>query len=562
MSLKNVPINLKIMLIVVLAMLGMIVLFAISMADLRAEMMTARQLKTKSIVETAVSQIGHYAERAQSGELSTEQAQQQAQQAISALRYDGDNYVWINDMDVRMVMHPIKPDLNGKDLRGAKDPDGLNLFVAFVDMVRDNKAGYVSYMWPKPGSEDPQPKISYVAGFAPWGWVVGTGVYIDDVNEAFINEIMKFAGIFVALVLFVLILSISIGRGISHSICSMTQVMWGLSHGALDIDVPSQERKDEIGRMAEAVQVFKDNALEVQRLEEEKIANEKRTAEEKHAMMMQMADDFESNIGTVVDFVSSAATEMYSSTETMSQTAKQSMDQSTAASSAAEEASTNVQTVASAAEELSSSISEISRQVAQSTQIAGEAVNEVEGANTKVQGLATAAHKIGEVVALITDIADQTNLLALNATIEAARAGEAGKGFAVVASEVKNLANQTAKATEEISAQIGGIQSATQDAVHAIGSIGGIISKMNEIASTIAAAVEQQGAATSEIARNVEQAANGTKAVSSNTTNVSQSATETGSAASQVMAAASELSKQSETLRTTVDSFLTEVRAA
>ena len=562
MLLKNIPINLKIMLIVVLAMLGMIVLFAISMADLRTEMMTARQLKTKSIVETAVSQIGHYAEQAQNGELSTEQAKQQAQQAISALRYDGNNYVWINDMDVRMVMHPIKPDLNGKDLRGAKDPNGLNLFVAFVDMVRDNKAGYVSYMWPKPGSEDPQPKISYVAGFAPWGWVVGTGVYIDDVNEAFMSEVMKFGGIFVALTLFVLALSIAIGRGISHSICSMTQVMWGLSHGALDIDVPSQERKDEIGRMAEAVQVFKDNALEVQRLEAEKAANEERAAHEKHEMMLRMADDFETNIGTVVDFVSSAATQMYSSTETMSQTAKQSMDQSTAASSAAEEASTNVQTVASAAEELSSSISEISRQVAQSTQIAGEAVSEVEGANTKVQGLATAAHKIGEVVALITDIADQTNLLALNATIEAARAGEAGKGFAVVASEVKNLANQTAKATEEISAQIGGIQSATQDAVHAIGSIGGIISKMNEIASTIAAAVEQQGAATSEIARNVEQAANGTKAVSSNTTNVSQSATETGSAASQVMAAASELSKQSETLRTTVDSFLTEVRAA
>jgi len=562
MLLKNLSINLKIMLIVAIAATGMLVVFGISLVELRSEMMSGRQHKTQSIVETAISIIEDFAKRAQQGEFSTEEAQSRAQQATEALRYDDNNYVWINDMDVRIVMHPIKPELNGQDLSDAVDPNGFKLFVAFVDTVRDHQAGFVSYMWPKPGKDAPQPKISYVAGFAPWGWVVGTGVYVDDVDEAFMNQILVFAILFMVLVSIVVLISIAIERGIAKPIEGMTEVMGLLANDNLEAEIPSRDRKDEIGKMAHAVQVFKDNAIEVHRLEAEQEANKERSIREKHELMLKMADDFESNIGTVVNFVSSAATQMYSSTETMSDTVDRSMQQTNAASVAAEEASSNVQTVASAAEELSTSISEISRQVSQSTKIADEAVAEVEGANDKVQSLANAAHKIGEVVALITDIADQTNLLALNATIEAARAGDAGKGFAVVASEVKNLATQTAKATEEISNQIGGIQGATQGAVHAIGSIGGIISKMNEISSAIAAAVEQQGAATSEIARNVEQAALGTQGVSSNTADVSRGTNEIGNAASDMKTASSELSKQSEVLRSTVDVFLNEVRSA
>ena len=350
-------------------------------------------------------------------------------------------------------------------------------------------------------------------------------------------------------------------RSITTPISRMTDSMGVLADGNLEVQIPSQDRTDEIGEMAAAVQVFKDNAIEVKRLEEEQKANEERQAREKREMMLKMADDFESSVGGVVNSVSSASTEMQSSATALSATAEETSKQSTTVAAASEQASANVQTVASAAEELSSSISEISRQVAQSTQISATAVAEVEGANEQVQGLADAANKIGEVVALITDIADQTNLLALNATIEAARAGEAGKGFAVVASEVKNLANQTAKATEEISNQIGGIQTATQDAVHAIGSIGGIISQMNEIASTIAAAVEEQGAATQEIARNVEQASQGTAEVSSNISGVQAAAGETGESASQMLGAADELSQQSERLRAEVDRFLNNIRS-
>lgn len=353
-----------------------------------------------------------------------------------------------------------------------------------------------------------------------------------------------------------------LGAMISNPVVAMTTAMGQLADGDLSVDIPAQGRADEIGNMASAVQIFKDNAIHNKELEAEAERQKQRAEQEKRAMMNKLADDFETSVGGIVASVSSAATEMQASASSMSSISEETSTQATTVSAAAEEASSNVQTVASAAEELSSSVSEISRQVSQSTQIAATAVAEVEGANDKVQGLADAAHKIGEVVALITDIADQTNLLALNATIEAARAGEAGKGFAVVASEVKNLANATAKATEEISAQIGGIQGATQDAVAAIGSIGGIINQMNEIASTIAAAVEEQGAATSEIARNVEQAASGTQEVSANIQGVNQAAVEAGASSTQVLSAADELSKNSETLKSEVTTFMAGIRAA
>ncbi|MCW8916437.1 MAG: methyl-accepting chemotaxis protein [Magnetovibrio sp.] len=353
----------------------------------------------------------------------------------------------------------------------------------------------------------------------------------------------------------------TIGRSITSSLSNMTGAMLTLAEGDKTVTIPATGQTDEIGQMADAVQVFKDNMIKAEQLAEEQ-AQEQRMREERAHRIENMTHEFDSSVGGMLGLVSSASTELQSTAQTMSSTADQTSQQASNVAAAAEQASANVQTVASAAEELSSSISEISRQVAQSTQVAGTAVSEVDGANDKVQGLASAANKIGEVVALITDIADQTNLLALNATIEAARAGEAGKGFAVVASEVKNLANQTAKATEEISSQIGGIQGATQDAVSAIGSIGGIINQINEISSTIAAAVEEQGAATQEIARNVEQASSGTAEVSSNITLVTQAASETGASSNEVLGASSELSQQAETLRTKVDKFISDIKQA
>ena len=387
----------------------------------------------------------------------------------------------------------------------------------------------------------------------------GASIALEENTSATFAQIM---GVIVIVTLIVLVLATLIGRGISNPIGAMTGAMGTLASGDLDVEIPSQENKNEIGDMAAAVQVFKENAIRVKEMEAEAKEQEKRAAEEKTRLMNKMADDFQASVGGVVGTVSSAATELQSSAQSMTAISEETSAQATAVAAASEEASTNVQTVASAAEELSSSIGEISRQVSQSTQIAGSAVTAAQKADEMVQGLAMSAQKIGEVVELITDIADQTNLLALNATIEAARAGEAGKGFAVVASEVKNLANQTAKATEEIGSQISGIQGATQDSVQAIQSITKTIGEISEIASAIAAAVEEQGAATSEIARNVEQAAAGTGEVSSNIQGVTQAAAEAGSTSSQVLGAATELSQQSELLKSEVEKFMAQVRKA
>jgi len=279
-------------------------------------------------------------------------------------------------------------------------------------------------------------------------------------------------------------------------------------------------------------------------------------------LLNQHADDFERNVSGMVQIVASASTELESSAQVMSGTADETARQASSVAGAAEQASSNVQTVAAATEELSASIHEISRQVNQSTQIAGSAVEEAERTNSIIQGLAEAAGKIGEVVKLINNIASQTNLLALNATIEAARAGEAGKGFAVVAGEVKSLANQTAKATDEISGQIMAVQNATRNAVGAIHEIGNTIGKMNEIASAIAAAVEEQGAATKEIARNVQEAAYGTGTVTQNIASVTQAAGETGHASREMLSATGELSRQAQQLSGQVHHFLSKIRTA
>jgi methyl-accepting chemotaxis protein len=353
-----------------------------------------------------------------------------------------------------------------------------------------------------------------------------------------------------------------IGNAIAGPIGRITSAMRTLAAGDHSVEIPGTGRVDEIGEMADAVQVFKDNAIEMERLTEEQKASGQRAEEEKKRMMRELADNLEAGVGGVAQAVSAAATEMRASAEGMTSSADQAGQQSTAVAAAAEQASANVQTVAAAAEELSASIIEISRQVGKSSEIAGGAVTQADETNSKIQGLVESAQKIGTVVELITDIASQTNLLALNATIEAARAGEAGKGFAVVASEVKNLANQTAKATEEIGLQIGNVQSATKDAAESIEQIRKTITEMNDIGAAVAAAVEEQQASTNEIARNVEQAASGTADVSSNITNVNLAVSETGGAAKNVLDATGELAEQSNKLGAIVNKFLSEIRAA
>ncbi len=352
-----------------------------------------------------------------------------------------------------------------------------------------------------------------------------------------------------------------IGRSIAAPVAAMTGAMRRLAAGDKGVEIPARDGKDEVAEMAVAVDVFKQNMIKA-----DELAAAQRHEQEKKEARQKVVEGyigvFDRSVQEVLGTVDAAATHLRKTAEGMSATAEQTTRQADAVAAASEEASTNVQTVAAATEEMSSSIGEIGRQVHQSSDIAGKAVEEAARTNATVQGLSAAAQKIGAVVELIQQIASQTNLLALNATIEAARAGEAGKGFAVVASEVKSLANQTAKATEEIATQIGAIQSSTEDAVTAIEGINQTIIKVNEIAGAIAAAVEQQGAATREITRNTQEAAHGTGEVSRNITGVTQAASETGTAANQVLSSAGQLTDQATILRSEIDKFLANIRAA
>lgn len=347
-----------------------------------------------------------------------------------------------------------------------------------------------------------------------------------------------------------------------NPITEMTNAMQRLAGGDKTIEIIGTDRSDEVGSMAKAVQVFKDNAIAMERVQAEQEELKRQAEIEKKRALAQLANEFESSVAGVVQFVSSSSMEMQNTAQSMSATAEETSRQSLAVASAAEQASANVQTVATAAEELSSSIIEISRQVSQASSIASKAVEHGRQTDETVSGLAEAAQTIGDVIDLIQNIAAQTNLLALNATIEAARAGEAGKGFAIVASEVKSLANQTAKATEDIRTQIMAIQEKTNTAVDAIRSICQTVEEVNGISASIASAVEEQGAATQEIARNVQQAATGTTQVSENIGGVTLAAKDTGVAATQVLGSASELTRQSETLKAEVGKFLETVRAA
>jgi methyl-accepting chemotaxis protein len=350
--------------------------------------------------------------------------------------------------------------------------------------------------------------------------------------------------------------------GIAGPIRRLTACMGTLATGKFDVEIPGSGRKDEVGVMAAAVDIFRRNGIEVERMRAGQKEMELRAAAQRKADMHRLADEFQAAVGGIVGAVSSAATELEASAGTLTSTADTTQRMSGTVAAAAEQASANVQSVASATEEMTSSVHEIARRVQESSDIARAAVTQAQHTDGRINQLFDAAQRIGDVLKLITAVAEQTNLLALNATIEAARAGEAGRGFAVVASEVKALAAQTAKATEEIGTQIVGMQTATRESVTAIKEIGTTIGRISQIAAGIAAAVEEQGAATSEIARNVTEAAQGTTQVAESIGEVNHGAGETGAASAQVLASAQSLSSDSSRLRLEVDKFLSTVRAA
>ncbi|MGE5518111.1 MAG: methyl-accepting chemotaxis protein [Bacteroidota bacterium] len=458
-------------------------------------------------------------------------------------------------------VHGTRKELEGKNRIDEEDADG---FAFYRHQIANAQAGggFTTYRFTKSGGGDAlYEKISYEALFAPWDWVIASGVYIDDIDTAFKGKLYSDVAVVIGVVLLMVLASLYIGNAIARPITHMVAAMRKLAEGDLAVTVTGGDRRDEIGAMAKALQVFKDNGAAMEALRKENEAANARATEERRQTMLGLADSFESQIRGIVQSVATQATQLESTAHSLSAVAEQVATQSGKASSAASDAGAGVQVVAAAADQLASSVQEIGAEVSQAASMSQDAVDEAKRTNETVLSLSSAATKIGEVVGLITAIANQTNLLALNATIEAARAGDAGKGFAVVANEVKSLANQTARATDEIGLQISAIQTSTRDVVGAIEKITGSIANINRVATAIAGAVEEQGAATREIARNVQHAAMGAQEVTNNVAGVLETADATSHGVTQVRRAASDLLQQSEALASQIDSFVGTIRA-
>jgi methyl-accepting chemotaxis protein len=561
--LSRLRIRTKLASMVVFAALAVFAIIAVAASLSQSRMQTDRIEQMRVAVDLLYGLAQGLQDEVASGKMTVAEAQAEFRKRGRKMQFNGgQGYPIAYFPDQTIFLNGANPQLEGK-ITGAKDSDGVLIAEAQIAAGKRSPTGGIApYLYPRPGQTIPVRKMAFARHFAPWNVTMSYGLYVDDIDTD-VNALWWRLGLVgLGLILVTGLVSWLIAHDILSTLERLKARMQHIAEGSLDQAVEETGRADEIGRMAETLEVLRQTSLTARSLEAEQVAGKARSEQEKRQALIALADRFDASVGQLVGLMASGSSELESTAKSMTGTAEHTNQRAGVVSSAATDASGRVQTVASAAEELSSSISEISRQVAQSAAVTSRAVESARRTDTIVRALSGGAKEIEHVAKLISSIAAQTNLLALNATIEAARAGEAGRGFAVVAAEVKSLASQTADATKEIGNRIAQIQGATNEAVEAIQGITATIEEVSTIATAIGAAIEEQGAATADIARNVTQTAEATQEVTRNIGAVNEAANETGNAAGKVLTAASNLSQQAEQLAGEVNTFLAGVRAA
>ncbi|HXW26785.1 MAG TPA: cache domain-containing protein [Xanthobacteraceae bacterium] len=552
----------RILLLVVLALAALMAVGAFVIDQSHDQLFEQKKNDIKHVVEAAAALVADFERRAEAGEMSRERAQAEAKRAIAAMRYGGGKeYVFIYDYKGVNLVHPVKPEWVGTDRIGERDPTGKYFIREFVD-VAQRGGGHVDYLFQLPQSTERAAKISYVVGFAPWQWLIGSGVLVEDVHAAYWMITRNVALWLAGIALMLLGASIMVTRSISGPIKRLTGSLRRLAGGDIDAAVEGSQRHDEFGVIARAIVEVRDAVRKRMQDDMARDAEAKRASEaERQRFLADIARSLDQQVKAVADSVGAAAQALVATARSMTAVSAEAQREAGEASGVSRSAAEHVATVGEATGQLDGAISEIGAQVQQSSRISQDAVAQIREANAIVRTLSAASADIGKVVQLIQAIAEQTNLLALNATIEAARAGEAGKGFAVVAAEVKQLATQTSKATEEISGRINAVQGATDQAVAAIDNVDKTIARINEIGSRIAAAVEEQGAATSEISRAGRNAAQQTELLAASLVRLLEAANDTSVSSQDVVASAAGLSDQAAALKRQVDEFLSHIAA-